>query len=277
MPAPFWRSKALSASASRNLASLLVLLLITRSPRILAESHEVGDRLNFARAVKVVQVINEEEMLVDAGDQWYWVKGIGTKKLADGVYVDLTDTVFKYAGTKSYSTALGARKTVYAVDAETKAEAEARKKTARDAEKIARAKEANEALRDCRTLLARSQKAEREGRRYDAYDWLVTARKRCVQVVERFPGTKAAEEAERILHDTERLAAQSEAAHAAEGKLASVKRIVEESRTERSAGRVAEANRLLARAKERARELIRTFPGSDAAAEAHRLLEELKK
>jgi hypothetical protein len=89
------------------------------------------DRKEHGRVFKVLQVIDEKTMLIEAfgevghpvtldahdpSDDPLYVEGVSTKDLTDGGFVTLPQ-LFRCTGTKTYGTALGTTRTVRSVEA----------------------------------------------------------------------------------------------------------------------------------------------------------------
>ncbi|HEY3324135.1 MAG TPA: hypothetical protein VGP72_27025 [Planctomycetota bacterium] len=84
-----------------------------------AQTGRVGSGSTFSwggGSVEVVQVIDGKNMLVNWKEkETIWVAGVDTTGLVDGKITRL-DGIFRYSGTKQYSTAAGASRTVYLIE-----------------------------------------------------------------------------------------------------------------------------------------------------------------
>lgn len=99
--------------------------------RYQADLHLHGGALQFERgavgrlggAFRVIQVLGAESVILDRLDRdglptgaGLIVNGMGTSRIADGETISLGDAVFHYVGTQSYTTVLGAKRTVHVAD-----------------------------------------------------------------------------------------------------------------------------------------------------------------
>lgn len=63
----------------------------------------------------ITQIVDDGDLIGEAGDQGFWLKGIDTKSLVDDKDYTFGQTV-QVTGTKRYTTAMGSSRTVYLVE-----------------------------------------------------------------------------------------------------------------------------------------------------------------
>jgi hypothetical protein len=126
----------------RHLALALIasLALGTLSPAANVISGGKADPCNLY----VVQVIGPEEMIVKADDNWIWVTGVSTAGVVDGKTYGFYDLSIQVIGTKSYTTVLGAKKTVLEARLATSEEADMASPGYAQREKAKQAKQSRE-------------------------------------------------------------------------------------------------------------------------------------
>jgi hypothetical protein len=185
-------------------------------PQLAPHNLEVGKAGVCNYQIRIVQVIDAENMLARFGNRTVWIKGYSTKDVTEGEDRQFGG-VMKVSGTKQYETALGVSKTVLLIEPETdqekkdredkerKAGAERARKRAAQAGRREQADAADKMSADKGNAVEDAQKKEAVAkaklaiaRELIAAGKRDAAREHLKELIDRYPGTAAARAAQEL-------------------------------------------------------------------------------